>query len=118
MSVQNVFVLKYSDGRYVKRDDSTGPMSTGGYPYPVESVYDATKWNTIEDAARYGNTGGFRDMDRKVYPLKIEYVVQAPVDFPELWTECNHHCIETKASTSPDAKHYLDCPVMKNALRR
>lgn len=115
---KTVYVLKYKDGRYVKRDDSTGPMSTGGYPFPVDSVDDATKWDTPEDAARYGNTSSFREFEQGTFPLEIQYVEKPMIAYPALWTECNHHCIKTRESTSREAKHFLDCPVMKEMLGR
>ena len=109
---KQVFVLKYNNGDYVKRDDSTGPMSTGGYPFPVKTVEEATKWDTQEAAARYGNTSGFRDFIRAVFPLEIDYLELAMIPFPEKWERCNHHCIDTKESTAPNAQHFLDCPIV------
>ena len=115
---KTVYVLKYKDGRYVKRDDSTGPMSTGGYPFPVDSVDDATKWDTPEGAARYGNTSSFREFEQGTFPLEVQYVEKPMIAYPALWIECNHRCIKTRESTSREAKHFLDCPVMKEMLGR
>ena len=38
---------------YIARDDSTGPMSTGGYPYAVNDLWRTTKWDSREDAEEY-----------------------------------------------------------------
>jgi hypothetical protein len=108
-----VYVLKYKNGRYVKRDDSTGPMSSGGYPFPVDSIDDATKWDTPEGAARYGNISSFRDFEQGCFPLEIHYKEQPLMPFPELWSECNHHCLPSKESQALGALHYLDCTLRK-----
>ena len=112
---RQVFVLQYKDGKFVKRDDSTGPMSTGGYPFPVDSIEDATRWDTIEEAARYGTTCGFRDMHQCVYSVDITYTLSAPIPYPPVWEKCNHHCIRDAVSSARTALHYADCTMMKGA---
>ena len=47
------FVMGWADGAWVKRDDSTGPMSTGGSPCRVEYLSDATVWKDKMDALKY-----------------------------------------------------------------
>jgi hypothetical protein len=53
---ETLFVMQYSDGAWVKRDDSTGPMSTGGYPYKAKGLIDATVWTSKEQALKYRHT--------------------------------------------------------------
>jgi len=48
-----IYVLQYASGEWVKRDDSTGPMSTGGYPFPTDELRRATQWTSVEDALKY-----------------------------------------------------------------
>lgn len=50
---EKIYVLRAPDGEWVKRDDSTGPMSSGGYPYKVPGLARATQWDSIEDALKY-----------------------------------------------------------------
>lgn len=54
--VETLFVMQYPDGTWVKRDDSTGPMSTGGYPYAVEGISLATVWRDKMGALKYRHT--------------------------------------------------------------
>ena len=51
--MSDLYVMRMPDGHWVKRDDSTGPMSTGGYPYPVDDLDRATRWTSVEDALKY-----------------------------------------------------------------
>ena len=73
LGTKTEYILLYPNGKYVKRDDSTGPMSTGGYPFPVNEVEKATTFKTLEDAVRYANTGqeGFK-IKKIVSTLNIE----------------------------------------------
>ena len=107
------YILKYKNGRFVKRDDSTGPMSTGGYPDEVDTLEHATMWDTIEEAAKYGSMGGFRDLDECVYEVEITYKVSSPIPFPVLWERCDHHCLSNALSTARSAMHYADCTMFK-----
>jgi hypothetical protein len=50
------FIMKYLNGSFVERDDSTGPMSTGGYPMETKEVWRATQWDNREDALKYRHT--------------------------------------------------------------
>lgn len=47
------YVMRYPDGKWVQRDDSTGPMSSGGYPMRVSELRRATQWSDIEEALKY-----------------------------------------------------------------
>lgn len=51
------YVMQYPDGQWVVRDDSTGPMSTGGYPFPTTDVSKATTWDTMQKALKYRAVG-------------------------------------------------------------
>lgn len=115
MEAQNVFVLQYEDGKYVKRDDSTGPMSTGGYPSPVNTMREATFWHSSSVAARYAKTCRSMGVKQLVYPVKVQYTLVEPVTHPT-WTECDHDCIPSPESTAPEAKHFLDCPAWRDLL--
>lgn len=48
--------MQYADGAWVQRDDSTGPMSTGGYPMKVTHLSKATVWDDKMDALKYRHT--------------------------------------------------------------
>lgn len=110
-------VLKYKDGAYVKVDDSSGPMSTGGYPYRVDSVDKATSWTDVGKAFDYARM--FKnEIEQALHPIRIQYTVLPKILVPPLWRECNHHCIETSESTSPEAKHFLDCPIVRRGRNR
>lgn len=109
---KTVYLLRYTDGRYVQRDDSTGPMSTGGYPFPVADIERATQWNTPEEAASYATVCGWRDMVRRVYKYEVSLTrTEDYFEYPPIWNECNHHCVKTRESNSAGALHYLDCPI-------
>lgn len=110
-----LFVLMYEDGTFVKRDDSTGPMSTGGYPYPVLEVEEATWFESIEAAAKYAQVGAWRDMMQFVYPLEV--TIGEGVPFPAKWEKCNRCCVETPESTAPTAAHFLDCSLWESRLK-
>lgn len=71
------YVMKYPDGKWVQRDDSTGPMSTGGEAFPASDIWKATRWDTPEAALKYRATGGTRDSDWTLHQLKLESI---PVD--------------------------------------
>lgn len=115
---KQVFVLMWQDGLFVQRDDSTGPMSTGGYPLKAASLEDATQWESMEDAAAYAQICGWNEMRRQVYPVDIVLDIQAPIRYEERWTQCNHHCIETPESTDRTAAHFLDCPIWVSRFER
>lgn len=107
-----VYLLRYADGNYVQRDDSTGPMSTGGYPFPVDDVERATQWSDPQKAASYANVCGWRDMDRRVYQYEVTLTMTGEyLEYPPIWVECNHHCVKTPESNAAGALHYLDCPI-------
>lgn len=57
MSETALYVMQYPDGSWVQRDDSSGPMSTGGYPFPVKELSKATVWDSKEKALKYRATG-------------------------------------------------------------
>lgn len=105
------FVLMYKDGSFVQRDDSTGPMSSGGYPYPVQTINEATMWDTAHEAASYAQVSDWRDMARSVY--EVVFDLGERIDFPARgqWTECNHHCVKDSLSNAQGALHYLDCSI-------
>lgn len=48
--------MQYEDGSWVQRDDSTGPMSTGGYPLKVKELRKATQWTDKQEALKYRHT--------------------------------------------------------------
>lgn len=50
-----IYLLKYPDGKWVYRDDSSGPMSTGGYPFRVDTIKRATFWYDKEAAIKYAH---------------------------------------------------------------
>lgn len=51
-----VYLLRYGPaGAWVQRDDSTGPMSTGGYPFKAKDIFSATRWTRKEDALKYAH---------------------------------------------------------------
>jgi len=54
--VEQLFVMQYVTGEWVRRDDSTGPMSTGGYPSPVKELSKATVWEDKAKALKYRHT--------------------------------------------------------------
>lgn len=56
MTVDKIYVMKYPDGKWVRRDDSSGPMSTGGYPFPTDDLRLATQWTSIDGALKYKGT--------------------------------------------------------------
>ncbi len=116
--MKDLFVLMYNDGKFVQRDDSTGPMATGGYPFRVDDIEDATTWDSAAKAAEYAMTSDWAQMQRKVY--KLSFVLGDAIEYPGLgkWTGCNHHCVKSKETTTMDAKHYLDCPVWKDLLAK
>lgn len=65
---ERVYVMQYPDGKWVQRDDSTGPMSTGGYPFPVDDLLRATQWKVKEEALRYR---GVTKEDWKVFFIDL-----------------------------------------------
>jgi hypothetical protein len=54
-----MFVLRYRDsdrwspGAFVARDNSSGPYSSGGYPYAVDELHRATLFATTAAAKKY-----------------------------------------------------------------
>lgn len=54
--VEALFVMQYPDGSWVQRDDSSGPMSTGGYPFKVKELRRATVWTDKKKALEYRHT--------------------------------------------------------------
>ena len=48
--------MQYADGTWVRRDDSSGPMSTGGYPSKVKDLSLATVWKDKSIALKYRHT--------------------------------------------------------------
>jgi hypothetical protein len=73
------YVLRYRDdddlnaGRFVVRDDSTGPMSSGGYPYPAPSIVYATVFETATSAKKY-------DISDQFDVWEIDYVLVRKVE--------------------------------------
>lgn len=51
-----MYIMKWPSGEWVQRDDSTGPMSTGGYPMKVKEIHRATIWTDKMEALRYRHT--------------------------------------------------------------
>lgn len=52
-----VYLLRYGPaGAWVERDDSTGPMSTGGYPMQAKDIRSATLWHDKAKALKYAHT--------------------------------------------------------------
>lgn len=114
---KTVYILKYQDGSYVKRDDSIGPMSSGGYPYRVNDIEKATRWDDLESASRYASH--FQSEFRNVaYPITILFDEGDGVALTDFWESCNRKCAKTPASMSPSAKHFLDCPIMVEMNKR
>lgn len=58
-------------GQYVERDDSTGPMSTGGYPMATTDPLRATVFATEEKALAYASHG-FQEMKLWYLYITIE----------------------------------------------
>lgn len=54
--MSKVYLLQYPSGKWVQRDDSSGPMSTGGCPFPVDSIERATFWYDKDEALKYAHT--------------------------------------------------------------
>ena len=111
-----IFVLRYSDGKFVKMDDSTNPMSSGGYPYRVDQLEEATFFSSVEAAAQYAKISDWWEMEQKVYEVSFVLMKQA-IDFPKVWVSCDHLCVATPESTAPTATHFLDCPIWADRLK-
>lgn len=110
-----IHVLKYMEGDYVQVDNSSGPMSSGGYPQRTTDIDKATQWVQIDEATRYAQM--FKtEIQQVLFPIRIDYSVLNTIDISERWIQCNRHCAETAESTAPEAKHYLNCPVWKKLL--
>jgi hypothetical protein len=50
---ETAFAIRNPDGTWVAKDTSTGPMASGGYPYPVNQLARATFWPTRSSAESY-----------------------------------------------------------------
>jgi len=70
------YVMRYLNGLYVQRDDSTGPMSTGGYPTPVPDIEDATVWDDLESAMKYQQMF-IRSTPFEIFQVTVTYSVEA-----------------------------------------
>ena len=64
--------MQYASGEWVQRDDSNGPMATGGYPFKVKELSKATRWETPEAALKYRAVG--QDWDWTLHRLEMTTV--------------------------------------------
>jgi hypothetical protein len=71
--VEQLYVMQYEDGNWVQRDDSSGPMSTGGYPFRVDKLSKATVWNDKKHALKYRETCR-SDGPWKVFALELKTI--------------------------------------------
>ena len=88
--------MQYADGSWVQRDDSTGPMSTGGYPSKVKELSKATRWETTEAAMKYRHTC------RSDGPWSLHRLEMTTV--PEIITPA----MEAEAADDPDFRKFQE----------
>ena len=106
------YVLQYNEGGWVALD-----QSTGGYPYKVLDLWRAKTWDEPEQAFAYQES--FKDTIAPVAVSVSFSIGHNNVNKPMPPEDCQHKCNTShQPNFGPEAKHYLDCPVMKTVLNK
>jgi hypothetical protein len=76
-----------SDIRYVLKNKETGKYialdkMSGGYPYDVDTIWRAKKWENPADAILYTAVSSWKDYDHPVYSMEAVTVVTTPAPMP------------------------------------
>lgn len=67
------YIVVDPNGNFVCKDKSTGPYSSGGYPYEIKEFnpHQVEWFLSVEKALEYSSM--FKDRDYKVYSAEIQF---------------------------------------------